>query len=128
MGKRKDWKPTRHSVLCSAHFQEDCYPLKFRLGLLESSGKTIKKTLNENAVPTIYPTCLTATTPQPGKRGSFVDDVTTPKSSVKRPRSAFVKRDIQRMMREYDEAENESENINQEAEPDRESSTEVTVT
>ena len=34
--KRKDWTPTRHSLLCSAHFAEDCFPLKFRLGLLET--------------------------------------------------------------------------------------------
>ncbi|XP_021341179.1 THAP domain-containing protein 3-like [Mizuhopecten yessoensis] len=63
--KRKDWEPTRHTVLCSAHFEEDCFPLKFRLGLLESSGKTVKRTLEEDAVPTIFNTATTPTMSTP---------------------------------------------------------------
>ncbi|XP_021351593.1 THAP domain-containing protein 1-like [Mizuhopecten yessoensis] len=99
--KRKDWEPTRHTVLCSAHFEEDCFPLKFRLGLLESSGKTVKRTLEEDAVPTIFNSATTPTMPTPtmqtfhGKRSSSPEtELTTPKT-VKRPRSAFVKRDMQ---------------------------------
>ncbi|XP_021366058.1 uncharacterized protein LOC110458605 [Mizuhopecten yessoensis] len=112
--KRKDWEPTRHTVLCSAHFEEDCFPLKFRLGLLESSGKTVKSSsLEEDAVPTIFNTTTTPTMSTPtmltprGKRPSSPEtDLTTPKT-VKRPRSAFVKRDIQRLIREYEEREPE---------------------
>ncbi|XP_021375725.1 THAP domain-containing protein 3-like [Mizuhopecten yessoensis] len=111
--KRKDWEPTRHTVLCSAHFEEDCFPLKFRLGLLESSGKTVKRTLEEDAVPTIFNSATTPTMPTPtmqtfhGKRSSSPEtELTTPKT-VKRPRSAFVKMDIQRLIREYEEREPE---------------------
>lgn len=41
--KWKDWTPTRFSVLCSSHFEEQC---------IDRTGKCVK--LRDDAVPTIF--------------------------------------------------------------------------
>lgn len=69
---REDWTPSRFSVLCMNHFEEQH---------IDRTGKTI--TLKEDAVPTIFThTDSTQTVNQPSNE----DTVATPKSKSGRPR------------------------------------------
>ncbi|XP_060078185.1 uncharacterized protein LOC132557684 [Ylistrum balloti] len=80
--KRDLWDgPTKHSVLCSEHFGEDCYPMQYRF--LQSMGRTPpkKKTLIKDAVPTINKGCTNVE-----------------ETPVKRPRTAFAKRENRRIV------------------------------
>ena len=45
--KRKDWVPNKYSYICSEHFEPSCFVVR--------PGK-IGHHLNDNAVPTIFPT------------------------------------------------------------------------
>lgn len=50
---RKDFVPTRYTVLCSKHFTADCY--ERNVDLLGDFGLSVKSArLNKNAVPTIF--------------------------------------------------------------------------
>ncbi|KAH7984899.1 hypothetical protein HPB52_024461 [Rhipicephalus sanguineus] len=52
--KRKDFKPTRASVLCSKHFHDSDYVLS--PSLMQSLGLTIKSMgVNSDAVPSVFP-------------------------------------------------------------------------
>ncbi|KAH7976164.1 hypothetical protein HPB52_009474 [Rhipicephalus sanguineus] len=52
--KRKDFKPTRASVLCSKHFHDSDYVRS--PSLMQSLGLTIKSMrLNSDAIPSVFP-------------------------------------------------------------------------
>ena len=50
---REDWEPTRHSVLCSEHFDDSCFEMAARLMPSFGLGKT-KRSLKPGAVPTLF--------------------------------------------------------------------------
>lgn len=47
---RPMWQPSTTSCICSAHFSSDCYTHQFTFGSDESH---LRRTLNQDAVPTI---------------------------------------------------------------------------
>ena len=60
---KRDWQPGKQPVLCSEHFTEDSFPMKYRLNLYaEVAGNKIRRTLLPDAVPTIH---SKAETPKP---------------------------------------------------------------
>lgn len=90
--RRKDWAGlSKHSVLCSAYFTVDSYPMKYRI--MESMGKSVKrKDLEKDAVPTIHvslspcPSSSVATTPSIpdiGQKRATSDLETTRRRTVK---------------------------------------------
>ncbi|XP_062579029.1 peroxynitrite isomerase THAP4-like, partial [Saccostrea cucullata] len=82
---RKSWSgPTKCSMLCSLHFTEDSFPFKYRF--LESCGETVKR---KCLLPDAVPTKRLSTTPKPGSGTSTC-------STPKKPRRAFLKREVQR--------------------------------
>jgi hypothetical protein len=95
---RKNWSgPTKHSLLCSLHFKEDCFPAKYRI--MDSIGvKYRKRDLEKDAVPTIQ-----AETSSPIGMSPLLGDkrklhTDSPLSSTpKRPRRAFQKREADRV-------------------------------
>lgn len=97
--KRDKWEgPSKWSALCGEHFEDNSYPLKYRI--LQSMGRTPpkKKMLLPDAVPSIQ-TFVPVFTPQPEPSTSFIGDSplysSTPKP--KRQRSAFLKRENRRV-------------------------------
>ena len=50
---RAKWEPTKYSVLCSAHFTEDCFELSSKLSVSLGLGKR-KAGLKADAVPTLF--------------------------------------------------------------------------
>ena len=89
--KRDKWEVTKHSVLCSEHFEEKCYPAKYKL--LANMGCTPpkKKTLLEHAIPTIQSAMSIS-----DHHDEPEADAMTPSSS-KKPRTAYTKREITRV-------------------------------
>ncbi|XP_060072400.1 uncharacterized protein LOC132552262 [Ylistrum balloti] len=108
--KRDLWDgPTKHSVLCSEHFGEDCYPMQYRF--LQSMGRTPpkKKTLIKDAVPTINKGCTNVE-----------------ETPVKRPRTAFAKRENRRIVEQcLKESSTVSTDTQVEEDPDVSASDEV---
>ena len=53
--KREKWSPSKHSVLCCAHFEKECFDTS--PALKESLGFSVyrKKQLLPSAIPTIFP-------------------------------------------------------------------------
>ncbi|ELU05365.1 hypothetical protein CAPTEDRAFT_201348 [Capitella teleta] len=54
--KRDDWDPSKFSVLCSVHFKEDDFPLKYRLQCYTDIAGVKGRRLLPEAVPTIHVT------------------------------------------------------------------------
>jgi len=80
--KRKDWKgPTKHSVLCAAHFRPESFSLKSRI--LQSMGNPSRKVLEKDAIPTLQSTT----------NRHFTDE----QPPAKKPRTAFIKRENHRV-------------------------------
>ena len=76
--KRKNWEVTKHSVLCSEHFEQDCYSLKHKLLANMGFIPPKKKFLLEHAIPTIHkpiPSRLISDQDEPK-----ADDMDTPSS------------------------------------------------
>lgn len=85
---RKNWSgPSKHSVLCSLHFNEECYPTKFRM--MDSMGV---KELEKEAVPTIQP--FTPVSPLEGEKRQSDSPLS---STPKRPTRTFQNREVDRV-------------------------------
>ena len=53
--KRDGWKATKHSVLCSKHFEEDCFEEDlYHKYVGRGPGKNPIKRLKKGAVPSLY--------------------------------------------------------------------------
>ncbi|KAK3107593.1 hypothetical protein FSP39_017919 [Pinctada imbricata] len=52
--KRKDWTPTYHSVICSAHFEDKWLSFRYRFEKDNMESRKRKCRLIEDAVPTIH--------------------------------------------------------------------------
>ncbi|XP_061190833.1 uncharacterized protein LOC133198949 [Saccostrea echinata] len=51
---RADWSgPSKYTVICSDHFNEDCYEVHF--SLMKDFGIPAKKRLRQGSIPSIYP-------------------------------------------------------------------------
>nr|XP_022327754.1 uncharacterized protein LOC111127051 isoform X2 [Crassostrea virginica] len=100
---RKDWKgPKKYSALCSLHFTVDSYPAKYKI--LESLGEKItRRELLKDAVPTIHRKAASLHE-QPEFADSEWSSPLCP--APKKPRRAFLKREAQRIVREYEEKNN----------------------
>ncbi|TMS03038.1 THAP domain-containing protein 5 [Larimichthys crocea] len=44
--KREEWTPSRHQYLCSEHFTEDCFDIRWGIRYLKNT-----------AIPTVFPSC-----------------------------------------------------------------------
>ena len=72
---RDKWSATENSVLCSNHFETDCYEVDSMLA--EQMGMKKRKRLKPDAVPTIFvrhvpPKQAAATEPGPSSSGALV--------------------------------------------------------
>lgn len=82
---RKDWEPTKYSVLCSEHFTRDSFDesalLRAQMGIATKRTLILKK----GAIPTVFPRVGTSAMGQPS-------------TSTSRPaRSAFATRERKRV-------------------------------
>ena len=64
---RPNWAPTKHSVICSVHFTDDSYPLRYKLEAKLTGRMVRRKMLNETAFP-----CINLTTHE-----EFTSDLST---------------------------------------------------
>ena len=56
-GRGGAWKPTKHSRLCSEHFEESCFERDLYAELMESDARCLRrraKRLKADAVPTLF--------------------------------------------------------------------------
>lgn len=95
--KQKDWEqPSAYSTLCSDHFTEDCFPVKYCV--MESMGQSPQqKRLKPGSVPTIH-TKTEQATPKRSfttkTNGCPCDETPT---VPKKTRTAFEKREKRRV-------------------------------
>ena len=80
---RDKWEPTKHSVLCSLHFEQSCFTSDTILVQSLGLGKK-RPILKPDAVPTLF------TKPVTLKRKSEMDQ---PPSTCKKRKVAFEKRE-----------------------------------
>ena len=92
--ERKDFdNPSQYMRLCEQHFEESCYPPKYKI--LKSEGKEdqiLKKTLLPDAVPTIHAAKSTQDQAGPSSMAS-----TSRGENIANPRPAYRKRECERV-------------------------------
>ena len=90
--ERKDFdNPSQYMCLCEQHFEESCYPTKYKI--LKSMGKEdliLKKTLLPDAVPTIH-----SAKPTGDQTGPSI--CTSCGKNIANPRPAYRKRGCERV-------------------------------
>ncbi|KAK3090231.1 hypothetical protein FSP39_010232 [Pinctada imbricata] len=101
---RKDFEnPSAYMCLCEKHFEESCYPVKYRM--MQSLGKgdeISKKILLPDAVPTIHLHKELQSQSGLGSHGTEPPTVSSPHTPVQsknRSRTAFKKRECARLGR-----------------------------
>lgn len=82
---RDKWEPTDNSVLCSKHFEDDCFELDSKFA--KAMGLKRKVRLRPNASPTLFEK------PASLKRKSSASEMSAPK----RRKGAFEKRERSRV-------------------------------
>ncbi|XP_013387683.1 zinc finger and SCAN domain-containing protein 2 [Lingula anatina] len=99
---RRDFlEPSRYSALCEKHFDVKCYPLKYQL--LRNMGKEdqiVLKNLLPDAVPTIH--VLTPVNEVAPTESHETASATIKANGDKLLRSAYRKREILRMLQDYE--------------------------
>ena len=106
---RANWKPTKHSVVCSEHFTQDCFEAD--AAIAATLGISKKRRLKPDAVPTIFrresssmtevrseSQAASSSTTVSRKRLADVEPAAA-SSSVKRSRGAAEKRERIRVSR-----------------------------
>ena len=90
---RAKWTATKHSVLCSEHFTDDCFEVDSAIAA--AFGITKKRRLKPDAIPTNFLRQSSASQYQPLTRKRTADTVAT--SSTKRVRGAAEKQERARV-------------------------------